>query len=316
MKSFLKRLGVLLLTLLIISFLSFAVFYLIPGNAALAKLGVNATPAQVEALTQTFGLDKPFFARYADWLMKALSGDFGYSFQYTNYSVSRLIGERLPASLLLAGLSFFLIILISPVFALWCAKKPGSLADRGILSIGQLSMAIPPFFLGILITFFLGLVLNLFQPGLFVDPRDSFWGSLSYLFFPALCVAIPKIAMTVRYLRSQILIESEKDYVRTARAIGNGQREVLFHHIFKNALIPVITFIGLVLSEILAGSIVAEQVFSVPGIGRLLISSIGARDYPVVQALVVYIASIVVLLSFLVDSLYRVLDPRTREASE
>jgi len=173
-------------------------------------------------------------------------------------------------------------------------------------------MAVPSFFLGILLTYAFGLVLHWFQPGQFVEPSESFFGAASYLVFPALAVALPKIAMVVKFLRNAVLSELSKDYVRTAKSRGNSSRRILYVHVLKNAMIPVITFTAMVVAEILAGSIIVEQVFSVPGVGRLLISSIFNRDYPVVQAIVMYITLVVVAVNFLVDFMYQLLDPRVR----
>jgi len=177
-------------------------------------------------------------------------------------------------------------------------------------------MAVPSFFLGMILTYVFGLILHMFQPGKFIEPSENFGKSAQYLLFPALAVALPKIAMVVKFLRSSILTEMNREYVRTAYSRGNTETAVLYGHVLKNAMIPVVTFFAMVIAEILAGSIVAEQVFSVPGIGRLLISSISNRDYPVVQAIVLYITSVVVLINFAVDMIYQVLDPRVRTAEE
>ena len=177
-------------------------------------------------------------------------------------------------------------------------------------------MAVPSFFLGMILTYVFGLILHMFQPGKFIEPSENFGKSAQYLLFPALAVALPKIAMVVKFLRSSILTEMNREYVRTAYSRGNTETAVLYGHVLKNAMIPVVTCFAMVIAEILAGSIVAEQVFSVPGIGRLLISSISNRDYPVVQAIVLYITSVVVLINFAVDMIYQVLDPRVRTAEE
>lgn len=173
-------------------------------------------------------------------------------------------------------------------------------------------MAIPPFFLGIILTYIFGLVLKWFQPGQFVSPEDSFRGCVRYLVFPAVAVALPKIAMVVKFLRNSVLSEMGQDYVRTAYSRGNTVNSVLYRHVLKNAFIPVITFLALIIAEILAGSIIVEQVFSVPGVGRLLITAISSRDYPVVQAVVTYVTALVVCINFLVDVLYQIVDPRIR----
>ena len=296
----------LILTVLVISFLTFIIFSIIPGNAALAKLGVDASPEQIAAMEEKLQLNDPVIIRYGRWLFGALRGDFGESLQYSGVTVGELLGSRLPVTMVLAGISFLLIVLLSVPVALFCVKFRDRLPDRILTVLGQVMMAVPAFFLGILITYIFGLLLRAFRPGAYEGL------SLRYLFFPALSIAIPKIAMTVRFLKSSVRGELSQDYVRTARAHGASEDQVLKNHVLRNALIPVITFLALVIGEILAGSIVAEQVFSVPGLGRLLITSISARDYPVVQAIVMYITTVVVSLDFLVDLLYRLVDPRLR----
>ncbi len=173
-------------------------------------------------------------------------------------------------------------------------------------------MAVPAFFLGIIITLIFGRILRWFSPGGYVSPGEDFFGYLSYMLFPAISVAIPKIAMTVKFLKTSVLRELKLDYVRTARSKGNTERAILWGHVLKNALIPVITFMGMVVADVLAGSIVVEQVFNLPGVGRLLITAISNRDYPVVEAVVVYIASVVLIVNFIVDLLYQKVDPRVR----
>ncbi|MCF0136549.1 MAG: ABC transporter permease [Lachnospiraceae bacterium] len=312
MKLIVKKILTLIITLLCISFLSFAAFTLIPGDAALTKLGVDATEEQVEAMRKEMGLDRSLPERYFSWLGKALQGDFGESLKNSGTSVRELLASRLPITLTLAALSLILILALSLPLALICVRYEGSPADRLLTGLGVVTMAVPAFFLGILVTFFFGLVLRWFRPGSEVDLIQNFWGSIYYLLYPAAAVALPKVAMTVRFLKTSLLGEMEKDYVRTARAKGNGEDRVLYGHVLRNSLIPVVTFAALVAAEILSGSIVAEQVFSLNGLGRLMITSIGSRDYPVVQAIVLYITTVVVSLNTLVDILYILIDPRTR----
>ena len=173
-------------------------------------------------------------------------------------------------------------------------------------------MAVPSFFLGILIIFFFGIILRLFTPGQYVSYHDSVAGFFGYLIFPAFAMAIPKSAMAARFLRNAILEQGGLDYVRTAKSKGCTDRRIMWRHILRNAIIPVITFMGTVIAEIVAGSIVVEQVFSVPGIGRLLVSSISTRDFPVVQTLILYIAVAVMVVYYIVDIIYGIVDPRMR----
>lgn len=314
MKYIIKKVITLIMTLLVISIFTFVAFSILPGDAAITRLGTEATPEKVEAMCEELGLNRSIVLRYLDWLKGAVKGDFGESYQYSGTSVASLISERMPATVLLAVISFLLIFILSIPLGLISAKYPGKWLDTVINQLMQITMAIPSFFLGIILTYIFGLVLKWFQPGKFISPAEDFMASVKYLLFPALAVALPKIAMVVKFLRNGILTETGKDYVRTAYSKGNNENSVLFRHILKNALIPVITFAAMIIAEILAGSIVVEQVFSVPGMGRLLITAISSRDYPVVQAVVTYITAIVIFVNFIVDMLYQLVDPRVKTA--
>ncbi len=314
MKYFVNKIITLIITLLFISLLTFSAFSVIPGDAAISRLGVDASPEAIEKLQKEYGLDKPLPIRYAKWLGGALKGDFGKSYKYERMTVSQLIATRLPVTVLLAVMSFIIIIVVAVPLGMLSARFSGRWPDIAINQVTQIIMAIPSFFLGIIITYIFGLILKMFQTGGFVDMAKDFWGCVRFLLFPAIAVALPKIAMVVKYLRNSVLAEVGKDYVRTAYSKGNTETQVLYGHVLRNALIPVITFVAMVVAEILAGSLVIEQVFGIPGMGRLLVSSISTRDYPVVQAAVLYITSVVVIINFLVDILYQVADPRVRAA--
>lgn len=312
MKYFIRKIVTLIITLLFISMLSFAAFSVIPGNAAISKLGTDATPERVAALEASMGLDKPMVVRYGNWLRDALHGDFGESYQYEGVRVSELLAQRLPTTIILALLSLVIILVLSIPLGILSAKYSGKWLDTLINQLTQITMAIPAFFLGIILTYIFGIALKWFQVGKFVSLNEDPAGCIKYLIFPALAIALPKLAMVVKFLRNSVLGEMQKDYVRTAYSKGNDKNKVLYRHILKNALIPVITFTAMIIAEIMAGSIIVEQVFSVPGIGRLLVSSISNRDYPVVQAMVIYITAIVIIINFIVDMLYQLADPRVR----
>lgn len=307
-----KKLTTLIITLLLISFLSFAAFSVIPGDAALNKLGDEATEEQIMALREEMGLNDPLVKRYAGWLGDALQGDFGESYHYENATVKGLLADRLLVTILLAIEAFLIILICAIPLGILSARFFGGWIDAVINQASQFVMAVPAFFLGILLTYIFGLILKMFQPGNFVSPLEDFSASVTYLFYPALAVALPKIAMVVKYLRNSVISELNKDYVRTANSKGNTETAVLYGHVLKNAMIPVVTYLAMVISDILAGSIVVEQVFSVPGLGRLLITSISTRDYPVVQAIVLYVTAVVVVVNFIVDVLYQLVDPRVK----
>lgn len=304
-----KKLGAMLVTLLLISFLVFFAFDIIPGDAAMAQLGTEATPERLEALREEMGLNKPLLERYFIWLVAFLQGDFGVSYKY-NMPVAGMILSKLPITVIMALISFGIMVLLSLSLGIYTAKHNGKRIDRCITVINQVLMSVPHFFMGIIITYVFGLVLKFFVPGNYVSYEKDFGAFLSYIFFPCIAIAMPKIAMSVKLLKSSCVEEARKDYVRTAYSKGNNTSKVLYKHVLRNAMIPVVTFWGMTLADMLVGSIVIEQVFNVPGIGRILLTSISYRDYPVVQAIIVLIAVVVIVTNFCVDMIYQWIDPR------
>lgn len=309
MKYVFRKAGACLLTLLVVSFLVFLAFSLIPGDAAVSKLGTQATPERLEALREEMGLNEPLPVRYGQWLIGFFHGDMGTSYSY-QLPVSDMVADKLPITLTLTGMAFIMVVLLSVPLGIYAAKHEGSPADRIITIVSQITMSVPPFFLGILLTFLFGLVLRWFTPGGYISYQTDWRGFVGYLFFPALAIALPKSAMAMKMLRSSVLKEKEADYVRTAYSRGNNTNQVMYRHVLKNALIPVITFLGMTLADMIAGSIIIEQVFSIPGLGRILLASISNRDYPVVEAVIVWIAVLVLLVNLTVDLIYKAIDPR------
>ncbi len=295
-----------------ISAVTFGAFSVIPGDASVSRLGTEATEEQLEALREEMGLNRPCWERYVAWVTDAAHGDFGESLRYSGTTVKELLSDRLPVTVLLAVIALVMIFAVSVPLALLGVRFRNHWQDVLISQTVQIAMAVPSFFLGIILTYFFGIALHMFQPGRFISPSEDFWGSVRYLVFPAMAIALPKGAMVIRFIRGAVLGEMKKDYVRTARSKGNGRNRILYVHVLKNALIPVITFTAMIAAQILAGSIIVEQVFSVPGMGRLLVSSISSRDYPVVQAIVIYITAIVVIMNFVVDVIYQLADPRVK----
>ena len=304
MKYAAKRIAMLLFTMVIVSLLAFVAFDVISGDPATAMLGTQATPERVAELRAELGLDRPLLVRYGEWLLGFFTGNLGTSYSY-HQPVWELIAPKVGVTLCLSLLSFALIAVISVPLGVRSATR----RSQGILSgaetlFNQLCMAVPPFFTAILLTFCFSTVLRWFVHGSFPGLGSDFFGSLRYLLFAAVSIAIPRIAMTVRMLRSTIADELGRDYVRTAISRGNDRSGVLRRHVLKNSLVPVVTF--------LAGSIVVEQAFAIPGLGRMLVASIGSRDYPVVQAIIVILAFWVVLAGTVADLINQRIDPRLR----
>lgn len=315
MKYLGKKIATLIMTLFVVSAAAFIAFQIIPGDVVTSILGTEATPEREAQLREELGLNDPPVVRYFRWAGGVLRGDLGISYRYAKnmnemMPVAELIGDKLPITLSLAAISLVLIVVVSiPLGVLW-ARSKSKVLDAALGVITQASMAIPSFFLGIIVTYLFGMVLKCFVPGGYVSYEKDMGGFLFYLLFPAMAIALPKAAMTARFLRNSMLTEMKADYVRTARSKGCSERRVMYSHVLRNAMMPVITFLGMIIAEIVAGSIVVEQVFSLPGIGRLLISSISTRDLPVVEILILYITFVVIFVYFLVDILYRVVDPR------
>ena len=301
----------LLLTMVIVSLLAFVAFDLISGDPATAMLGTEATPEKVAALREQLGLNRPLLVRYGEWLLGFFTGDLGVSYSYRQ-PVWDLIAPKVLVTLYLSGLTFVLIVAVSIPLGLRSARQSGGILDGGRTLMNQLCMAVPPFFTGILLSWLFSTLLKWFVHGRFPSLTEDFGGAVKYLFFAALALAIPRIAMTVRMLRSTVQGEMRKDYVRTAISRGNDRGGVLYRHVLKNALVPVVTFLAQTMAEIVASSIVVEQVFAIPGLGRMLVSSISNRDYPTVQAIVVILAFWVVLAGTVADLINQRIDPRLR----
>ena len=311
LKTFAKRLLLLVVTLLLVTILAFLAFSIIPGDPTDTILGLNTTEEQVAALRAQLGLDLPLPVRYWNWLSGFVRGDLGESYNF-DMPVTVLLSERIAPTLTLTALAALLIILISIPLGLFAARYEGGWIDRILTVLNQIVMSVPNFVVGISLIFLFGLVLRWFQPGGYVSPAQGLGAHLWFMLFPALAVALPKSAMMIKMLRGSILSEMTADYIRTAYSKGNSRASALWRHVLRNAMIPVVTFFATTIAELVAGSIVVEQVFTIPGLGQMLISSISNRDYPVVQAIIVLVAFVVVLCNFLADALYRVMDPRLK----
>lgn len=309
MKYVIRKITGLIIALLIVSMLTFLAFELIPGDPARALLGTEGTEEQVQALREEMGLNRPLPQRYAEWVWDFLHGNMGESYYY-HKPVQNLIGEKIPITIVMTILAFFMILLLAVPVSIFSVRYANRLFDRLFLILDQITMSIPPFFVGIVFTALFGLTLHWFVPGGYVSYTEDASAFVGYLLLPALAIALPKAAMTTKMLRSSLLSEMQKDYVRTAYSRGNSPWRVLICHVMGNGILPVITFLGMTIADIIANSIVVEQVFGIPGVGRMLISSISKRDYPVVEAIIVLIAVVTLVMNTLVDILYKKLDKR------
>ncbi len=306
-----KKTGVLIATLLLVSLLAFLAFQIIPADPVTMMLGTDYTPERAEALRHQLGLDRGVLVRYWDWLSGFVRGDMGVSYSYA-VEVREVLRGKIAVTAALLLLSWLLVTAVSIPLGIALARYKGRRLERISVSLNQILMSVPSFFLGILLTWLFGLVLHLFTPGRFVPFSESFWGCLGCLVFPALAISIPKTAKTAKLLRSAILGEMKRDYVLTAYSHGNSRWMVISRHVLRNAMLPVVTYLAMSLADIVASSIIVEQVFVVPGLGRLLIASISNRDFPVALCIVVMIAFVVVVMNYLADLLTQAIDPRVR----
>ena len=308
MKYAAKRIATLLVTMVVVSFLAFFAFDLISGDPAEMMLGTEATPEALAALREEMGLNRPLIVRYGDWLLGFVTGDLGMSYDYYQ-PVGELLAPKILVTLCLSLLSFVIITAISIPLGIWSAQRSGGLFGAVHTTGNQLFMAIPPFFTGMILSWVFGTILHWFTPGAFPG-LTNLAVAMKHLLFASIAIAIPRIAMTVRMLRSTIRSEQRKSYVRTAISRGNDRGAVLRRHVLKNARVPVVTFLAQTMAEIVAGGIVVEQVFGIPGLGRMLVVSIANRDYPVVQAIVVILAFWVVLAGTVADLVNARIAPR------
>ena len=304
------RLTSLIISLIVASIVIFAVIEVIPGDPAAFMLGVNARPDTIAALRAEMGLDQPLITRYLDWVTGLLRGDFGQSWTYKT-AVSELIADRIWVSLPLAIYALILSTLIAFPAGIYAASRRGGAGDITIMGATQLGVAIPNFWFAMILVLIFAINLRWFSAGGFPG-WDNPFQALKSLTLPAIALALPQAAILARVMRSSLLDMLGEDFIRTARAKGLSRRQALWKHALRNALIPVLTIIGLQFSFLLAGGIIIEQIFFLPGLGRLIFQSISARDLIVVESVVMLLVFTVIMVNVLVDLAYAAVDPRLR----
>ena len=305
-----RRIGSFIVTLIAVSVVVFAVMNVLPGDPALAILGLDATEDALVALRDQLGLNDPLLHRYGAWVAGALQGDFGISHSF-KVPVSDLIAERLPMTLSLAVAGMILTVILALVMGVGAAANHGKAGDWGVMFLSQMGIAVPAFWLSILLVLLFAVKLRWLPPGGFPG-WDEPALALKSLILPTVALALVQSAVLARVTRSSILEVMRQDYVRTARASGFSRQRVLWRHILPNALVPIVTIVGMQFAALVTGTIVIENVFYLPGLGRLIFQSIANRDLPTVQALVMLFAAIVVTTNFIVDMAYLLIDPRLK----
>jgi len=306
-----RRLIQTVIILLIVTMIVFLIMHLLPGDPVRIMLGDDATPEQVELMRKELGLDRPLPVQYLSWLGDVLKGDLGRSIAY-RMDVNDLVKQRLPITIHLGFSAFLLAILVGVPAGIFAAVKRGSWIDSLITVSANLGMAIPTFWLGILGVYLFSLKLGWLPVQGYVSPFEDPWLSFRHSIMPIVLMSLTALASLTRQTRSAMLEVIRQDYIRTARSKGLSERRVIFGHALRNALIPVVTILGIQLGNLVGGSVFIEQVFNIPGMGRLMVQSIFGQDYVVVQSVVLIVASTVALANLVVDIAYGYIDPRIR----
>ena len=304
-----KKLITLLILLCFVSTAVFTVLFVLPGDPAQIILGINATPETLANLRAELGLDQSFLAQYADWIGNIITGRGNRSITY-DMPVSELIRSSLAVTGPLALLAMIFAVVLSIPLGIFAARHQNRPGDVTVMFFTQLGLATPEFWLGILLILLLAVHWGLFAAGGFPGWAVDFWGSLKALLLPAFELGVIRASILTRLTRYSMLEVLKEDYIRTARAKGLRERTVIYVHALKNALIPILTILGLQLGQLLAGAIIIENVYYLPGMGRLVFQAIGQRDLPVVRDIVLVMAAAVVVVNFIVDLCYASLDPR------
>lgn len=311
MGYYVKKAVGLLITLALVSLITFGVFQILPGNPAYIILGVDADPLQIEALSESMGLNLPLAARYFNWVRDLFVGDLGMSYRYQQ-PVSQLLTASLEVTGSLAVVTIILTAAIGIPAGIWLGGHSGKKYSVPLSMLSQVSLSIPAFCMGVFLIHIFAIRLKWLPSFGFVAWSESPAQWLRSLILPALSLSLGSAAVLIRYVKVSIVSQQKQDYVRTAYSKGLRRHRVLYRHVVRNSLIPVITILGMTMADILGGSIIVENVFALPGIGRLISVSITSRDLPLLQGLTMYLAVIVVICNFAVDMIYSVIDPRIR----
>jgi peptide/nickel transport system permease protein len=295
--------------LFVVSLVTFLIIWLVPGDVASQIAGPSATADELEAIRQRLGIDRPIWERALAWYGNLLRGDLGESY-ILNRSVLDAVLERLPVTLSLAFLSLLLSVLIGIMFGVIAATGHNTWIDQATMTVALIGLSLPDFWFGLVLIFFFAVELGWLPTGGFVPFSEDPLGWLRSMTLPALTLAFTQMGVIARMVRSSMLEEQSQDYVRTARAKGLPTRMVVFKHTLRNALIPVVTLIGIMTGLLLGGAVVIEVVYSLPGVGRLIVGAIQSRDYPIVQGGLLMTATVFVFVNIAVDILYGLIDPR------
>jgi peptide/nickel transport system permease protein len=306
-----RRLLATIPVMLVVAVFVFLMLRLTPSDPAAIIAGDNANAEQVAAIRKQLGLDKPMLTQFFIWSGKILSGDFGESFFFKK-TVAELIADRIQPTLSLAFFTILLAVLIAVPLGVLAAAKQGTMIDRLVMGFSVLGFSVPVFVIGYLLIYLFAIHLNLLPVQGYQRIELGIWGWVQRLILPSITLAIVYVALIARMTRTSVLEVLSEDYIRTARAKGQIERKVLFRHALRNAAVPIVTVIGLGIALLIGGVVVTESVYTIPGLGRLTVDAVLARDYPVIQAVILLFSLVYVLINLLVDIIYTLLDPRIR----
>jgi peptide/nickel transport system permease protein len=307
----LRRILSTLPVMAIVALFVFSLLYISPGDPAVMIAGDQASPADVEHIRQSLGLDRPFLVQFGSWVWRILHGDLGTSI-FTNLPVAAMIAQRVEPTLSLMMITLVLTLLIAVPLGVLAAWKAGTWVDRSIMTFAVFGFSLPVFVVGYVLAYVFALELEWVPVQGYTPLSEGFLPWLANLILPSIALGCVYIALIARITRAAMLDVLQQDYIRTARAKGLGQRSILFIHALKNAAVPIITVIGIGVALLIGGAVVTESVFAIPGLGRLTIDAILRRDYPVIQGIVLLFSFLYVLVNLMVDVAYTLVDPRIR----
>jgi peptide/nickel transport system permease protein len=307
----LRRVLATLPVMAIVALLVFSLLYIAPGDPAAVIAGDQASPADVERIRQSLGLDRPFLVQFGTWVWRILHGDLGTSI-FTNLPVASLIAQRIEPTLSLMAITLVITILVAVPLGVVAAWKAGSFVDRAIMGFAVLGFSLPVFVVGYILAYVFALQFEWLPVQGYTPLAQGFRPWLENLILPAVALGCVYIALIARITRASMLEVLQQDYIRTARAKGLGQRSILFVHALKNAAVPIVTVIGIGIALLIGGAVVTESVFAIPGLGRLTVDAILRRDYPVIQGIVLMFSFLYTLVNLMVDVTYTLVDPRIR----
>jgi peptide/nickel transport system permease protein len=306
-----RRLLASIPVLLLVSMITFGLLWLVPGDPASIFLDASATAEALDRVRRELGLDRPFLVRMGEWYLRLLQGDLGTSL-LLNRGVTEAILERLPITLSLTAMAFVLAVLLGVAAGVLAAMRHGRAADQGLMSLALLGLSLPEFWLGLVLIWLVAVLVPIFPAGDYVAFAKDPWQWARHLALPTLSLACIQMGFVARMTRSSMLEVLSQDFIRTARAKGLPEPYVVLRHGLVNAMVPIVTVMGIMVGALLGGAVVTEQVFSIPGLGRLIIGAVLSRDFPVIQGGLLFLALIYLTVNLVVDLLYAVIDPRVR----